>query len=301
MTKTILCVGEVLWDSLPLGLFPGGAPFNVANHLQQLDMDVQFVSRVGEDELGREILRRMRHRGLTTEHMQIDSELPTGFVEVVSEDLDNPEYDIKTPAAWDHIELKPALIRAAKDARAIIFGSLAQRHEVTHKTIMELLISDAIGVFDVNLRPPYDDSDIVKTSLESADVIKLNDQELGRMIEWFELPMNFQDSVKAMAKKFACLSICVTQGRYGAMLYHEGEFFEHPGFKVDHVDAVGAGDAFLAGLITKLFFSDVAPDEALEFANLAGAYVVTQSGATPEFRIEALDALRENAERDRLE
>jgi len=105
MSDELLCVGEILWDALPDGLFLGGAPFNVASHLHALHQEVAFVSRVGDDRLGREALRRMRARGLETELMQIDDSLPTGFVQVELGDTGEPDYEILEPAAWDAITL----------------------------------------------------------------------------------------------------------------------------------------------------------------------------------------------------
>src|SRR5918911_4746997 len=123
----ILCVGEVLWDALPAGLFLGGAPFNVACHLRAAGMPVTLVSRVGADLLGEEALRRVARYGVGTDLVQVDPALPTGFVRVTIDDAGNPEYEIVEPAAWDAIEPTDALLARAAGARAVVFGTLAQR------------------------------------------------------------------------------------------------------------------------------------------------------------------------------
>src|SRR3546814_189885 len=106
MSEEVLCIGEVLWDSLPAGLFLGGAPFNVAGHLHALGLPVGVISRVGRDRLGAEAIERMVHQGIATDLMQLDDKLPTGFVSVTLGESGIPSYDIVAPAAWDSIELR---------------------------------------------------------------------------------------------------------------------------------------------------------------------------------------------------
>ena len=276
----ILCVGEVLWDALPAGLFLGGAPFNVACHLRAAGLGTTMVSRVGSDLLGEEALRRLARYGVGTDLMQVDPSLPTGFVRVTVDDADNPAYEIVEPAAWDAIATSDALLRRARASRAVVFGSLAQRNAVTRGTIERLLETPALKAFDVNLRPPYDDRDIVGRSLARADVVKMNEGEMRRLAAWFDLPAEPRPMAAALAEKFDCGTVCITRGPEGAALWREGRWLEHPGFEVEVRDTVGAGDAFLAVLLSGLLAG--AEDQALlRHANLIGAYVVTQFGAVP--------------------
>src|SRR5919199_1152718 len=131
----VLCVGEVLWDALPAGLFLGGAPFNVACHLRAAGVPVALVSRVGADLLGEEVLRRVARYGVATDLVQVDPALPTGFVRVTIGEHDTPTYDIVEPAAWDAVALTGALLDRAAAARAVVFGTLAQRSAVTRRTV----------------------------------------------------------------------------------------------------------------------------------------------------------------------
>lgn len=276
----VLCVGEVLWDALPEGLFLGGAPFNVACHLRAAGTPVTMVSRIGDDRLGDEVLRRAARYGVGTDLVQVDSVLPTGFVRVKVDDAGNPGYEILGPAAWDAIAPSDPLLRRAARARAIVFGSLAQRSAISRDTIQRLWETEALMVFDVNLRPPFADREIVRQSLERADVVKLSEEELQRIAEWFALRGSPREIVAALAEMFACSVVCVTRGSEGAALWHDGKWSEHPGFKVEVRDTVGAGDAFLAVLLSGLFTGE--PDAALlQHANMIGAYVATQFGAVP--------------------
>ena len=280
----VLCVGEVLWDSLPEGLFLGGAPFNVACHLRATATPVSMVSRVGNDRLGDEVLRRAARYGVGTDLIQVDPLLPTGFVRVHVDESGNGSYEICEPVAWDAIEATEPLLARAARARAIVFGSLAQRNTTTRATIERLwkvAFDQALMVCDVNLRPPYDELEVIRTSLGMADVVKLSDAELIRLTERFGWSdRSEREMMVSLATQFGCSVVCVTRGSRGAALLHDGEFTEHPGFPAEVRDTVGAGDAFLAVLLAGLLAGS-SDAELLQHANLMGAYVVTQFGALP--------------------
>ncbi|NOX90566.1 MAG: carbohydrate kinase [Calditrichaeota bacterium] len=281
MSAKFLCIGEVLWDALPEGLFLGGAPFNVSAHLNMLGRQVMFVSRVGNDRLGKEILRRMKTMGLSTDLIQTDEQFETGFVQVSLNEQGSASYEIIFPVAWDHIAATPALSKAAEQADAVIFGSLAQRSPESRQTINEVLNSPAFKVFDVNLRPPFYDKNTIRQSLLKADMVKLNDEELVTICRLFKLPENDEKStLKMIAEEFNCSAVCLTKGEKGSALILNGEWFEHPGFKVRVADSVGAGDAFLAAFLHG-FFERYSGSRLLKFANAVGAYVASQKGATP--------------------
>jgi fructokinase len=293
-SSEILCVGEVLWDALPEGLFLGGAPFNVACHLRAAGTPVSMVSRVGSDRLGQEALRRAARYGVGVDLVQVDDTLPTGFVSVAVDDAGTPTYEIVAPAAWDAITAGDALLARAADARAIVFGSLAQRHATSRRTIERLLDSKALKVFDVNLRPPFEDRDVVRRSLQQADVVKLSDSEMTRVADWFDLRGTPRAAAAGLAESFGCSVVCITRGRDGAALWHDGTWTEHPGFAVEVKDTVGAGDAFLAVLLVGLLSGG---DDAmlLQNANLIGAYVATQFGALPTDQAAAIPPVSPSA------
>jgi len=293
MPNEILCVGEILWDALPEGLFLGGAPFNVARNLHALGEEVHFVSRVGDDILGEEALRRLRVQGLDADLMQIDDSLPTGFVRVALDaHTGEPNYEIVEPAAWDAITFTDALQQHVDRAVAIVFGSLAQRASTSRQTIQRLCETDLLCVFDVNLRPPYVDRAIVEHSLRVADVVKLNESELGRLRDWFGFAEAPEAAMADLAETFDCSAVCVTWGGDGARLWQDGTCSHHPGYAVDVEDTVGAGDAFLSALLSGLLAGRGGPS-LLNRANRLGAYVAAHSGALPAYEVDGLDEIEQ--------
>ena len=292
MNDEILCVGEILWDALPDGLFLGGAPFNVACHLQALGREAAFVSRVGDDRLGHEALRRMRARNLDAGLMQIDASLPTGFVQVELGGTGEPDYEILEPAAWDAITFTDTVGQHVKHADALVYGSLAQRALTSRQTIEELCRAEVLRVFDINLRPPFIDQAVVERSLTAADVVKFNDDELRYLQDWFDLPGDPEAAVASLAEDFDCTALCVTCGDDGAWLWMEGSTWHHPGYAVDVADTVGAGDAFLSALLTGLL-TGRSGDALLDLANRLGAYVASRPGATPGYEFDELDDIQQ--------
>ena len=281
-TGEVLCVGELLWDALPAGLFLGGAPFNVACHLSAAGVPVTMVSRVGDDRLGEEAVRRAQRYGVGTDLVQVDPTLPTGFVGATIDESGQPTYVIEDAVAWDAIEASDVLLARAGRARAIVFGSLAQRHATTRRTIERLWEGSALQVFDINLRPPFEDRDVIRGSLQRADVVKVNREELHRLASWFELPNGDRESASALSGKFSCPVVCVTRGAAGAGLWRDDTWTEHEGFKVEVRDTVGAGDAFLAVLLAGLL-SGADSETLLKNANRIGADVASRAGALPVY------------------
>jgi fructokinase len=279
-TGEVLCVGELLWDSLPAGLFLGGAPFNVACHLRVAGVPSAIVSRVGRDRLGDEALRRAARYGVAVDLVQVDETRPTGFVVATIDQDGNARYEIVDDVAWDALEATEALVRRAAEARAIVFGTLAQRHDATRQAIEQLWSSRGLMVFDVNLRPPYEDRDVIRRSLERADVVKVDAFELERLAALFGLPLGAREFAGAVCRSYSCSAVVVTRGRDGAAMLRDGEWTEHPGFEVEVRDTVGSGDAFLATLIEGLL-AERDSGAILERANRAGADVASQVGALP--------------------
>jgi fructokinase len=281
-TGEVLCVGELLWDALPAGLFLGGAPFNVACYLSAAGVPTTMVSRVGADRLGEEAVRRAQRYGVGTDLVQVDPTLPTGFVGATIDESGQPTYVIEDAVAWDAIEASDVLLARAGRARAIVFGSLAQRHATTRRTIERLWEGSALQVFDINLRPPFEDRDVIRGSLQRADVVKVNREELHRLASWFELPNGDRESASALSGKFSCPVVCVTRGAAGAGLWRDDTWTEHEGFKVEVRDTVGAGDAFLAVLLAGLL-SGADSETLLKNANRIGADVASRAGALPVY------------------
>ncbi|WP_346863735.1 carbohydrate kinase [uncultured Draconibacterium sp.] len=289
--KEILCVGEVLWDRLPSGAKPGGAPMNVALHLNAIGLDVAIASSIGNDEAGCELKMFLEDSGLSTDYIQTDEALATSEVLVHLDENNNATYEICEPVAWDCIRLTESLMQKAKRSGLMIYGSLASRNPMTRETLLSLLDYDGIKLIDVNFRKPYDSQTVVEKLLEKADIAKLNDDELLVFAQWHN-KMNCDEKslIKWFVSKYNLKMVCVTKGEKGALLYCNGEFYEHYGFKVIAVDTVGAGDAFLAGLIAGLLH-EKKPTDAFAFACATGAFVASKEGATPKYEMNEINSI----------
>lgn len=181
MNFNIVGVGEVLWDLLPTGPLLGGAPANFAYHAHALGARVSFITRVGNDDYGREIVRRFRDMGMPVVTIQIDQTAPTGTTKVALSGDGLAHFTVQENVAWDYIAATPEALAAASAADAICFGSLAQRCERSRNTIRQLLAetpSHALRVLDINFRQQFYSSEVIETSLQLANVLKLNDDEL---------------------------------------------------------------------------------------------------------------------------
>ncbi|MCW0484448.1 carbohydrate kinase family protein [Gaoshiqia sediminis] len=289
--KEILCIGEVLWDRLPSGSKPGGAPMNVALHLNAIGMDVAIASCIGNDKEGKELKTFLEESGLDTKYIQTDEYLPTSEVLVHLDENNNATYEICEPVAWDSIKLTNELMNKAKRAGLMIYGTLASRNPLSRETIMFLLDYSGIKLIDVNFRKPHDEQLVTESLLRKADIVKLNDDELFVFAQWYNKHKYDERSlIKWFVSHYNVQMVCVTKGENGALLYYDNKFYEHPGFKVKAVDTVGAGDAFLAGLVSSLV-NDKTPEESLAFACATGAFVATKSGATPKYDMDEINGI----------
>ena len=252
---SVVVAGEALWDGLPGGLFLGGAPCNVGVHCTQLGRRAAAATRVGRDQLGEEICDRLAARGVDTSLIQFDDKHRTGFVKVTMAGSE-PTYDIVKASAWDFLEPTAELLAAGAAADAVVFGSLAQREAGARETIRKLRAGAKRTVFDVNLRPPFIFPDVVQESAQGVWLLKLNEEEAVKLCEWAKLSAggNAGDMARALGERFGCQGVVVTCGGDGAALWRrEGNtLVTHAGCKVTAVDAVGAGDAFLASLLDGL-------------------------------------------------
>ncbi len=283
--ERILCIGEILWDSLPSGLYLGGAPLNVCYHLNQFNINAIIASRVGDDRLGKEAIRRIERKGISSDLIQQDHKHETGFVSVELSSQGDPQYDIIEPVAWDFIELDNQLQQVVQNCWGIVFGTLAQRDSESRDTIQKLWDSDAKKILDMNLREPFIDRKIIHDSLTAADVVKMNEEELNQLKDWFSLSGRTRKTVEKLTTKFGTSVFCITRGANGAMLFRDGDWFEHMGFPAKVKDAVGAGDAFLAALLYGIK-NNKETYNLLSLANATGAFVAQKDGATPAYSLE---------------
>lgn len=304
MNTDFYCFGEMLWDCLPSGRHAGGAPLNVAAHLAQLGASAFLLSAVGQDPLGDEILKLAGNKGIDTRFVsRARPALATGTVQVILDADANATYEVVQPVAWDEIDLPSEAAEGVAEARAIVFGSLAARSAHNLAQLDRLLvIPGPLKFFDINLRPPFVDPERIVSLARRADVIKLNDGELGQLSSWIKIGAMTTDTPSGeatLAEACATLAaatgvprVCVTRAAAGAALWDHGVLVSVAAPRVTVKDTVGAGDAFMAGLVLGLT-RQIAPRTVLEVACELGAYVASQEGATPPLPAEIIRRITE--------
>jgi len=293
MNTDFYSFGEILWDCLPSGRHAGGAPFNVSAHLAQLGVSVSLISAVGQDPLGDEILDVAKDKGVNVEFVsRVRLGLQTGIVLVTVDENGNATYELVQPAAWDEISVPDQALNAVANARGFAFGSLAGRSPYNLDQLDRLLaVKGPLKFFDVNLRPPFAEPPLIIQLAKRADVLKLNDGEVGQLASWLKTGEGTTDTPQdeeAITEACSILAevtnasrICVTRAEKGAALWERGKtLVTAPAPHVFVKDTVGAGDAFMAGLIVGLT-RGTDTRTVLEHACQLGAFVASHNGATP--------------------
>jgi fructokinase len=292
--RTSVGLGELLWDLLPSGKQLGGAPANFAYITNLLGDHGIPASRIGCDALGDEALQKLTQLGLSTSFVQRDSVHPTGTVNVKIDAAGQPCFEILHPVAWDFIDWTEEWKQLAREADAVCFGSLAQRSarsQSTIKTFLNATRREAIRIFDVNLRQNFYSRQILAESMSLATIVKLNLEELPKIMALFELEHRSEkESARRLLSLHNLKLICVTRGGAGSLLISADECSEHAGVKVKVADTVGAGDAFTAAMVHG-YLRGVPLDQINETANRVGAWVASQSGATPALKAGGLSRI----------
>jgi fructokinase len=292
----VVGVGEVLWDLLLAGPQLGGAPANFAYHAHALGAPVKFITRVGNDDYGREVIRRFNEMGLPDTTVQVDELVSTGTAKVALSGDGLAHFTIQENVAWDHIAVTPEALAAAREADAICFGSLAQRCQPSRNTIQQLVAAtppNALRVFDINLRQQFYSRGVIEESLQLANVLKLNDDELPALAEVLSLPGSTEQKIEhkterqieCLAQTFSLRLVALTRGPKGSLLYQEGRWSDCPSRPVRVVDTVGAGDSFTAALVLGLL-RKMDLDEINTLANEVARYVCSCAGGTPSLPVE---------------
>ncbi|PIE21879.1 MAG: carbohydrate kinase [Planctomycetota bacterium] len=273
--------GEVLFDCFPGGeSVLGGAPFNVAWHLQAFGLAPFFISRVGADALGETVLERMREHGMDISGVQVDAEHPTGSVQV-SLDQGQPSYEILDVQAYDFIDA--AAVELPERAALLYHGSLALRNPDSREAWRSLVVeADRRGVpccVDINLRQPWWNKAWVRSFLLGATWLKLNEDELR------ELAAGDGEDIRQQAEEFrkayGLEMLVLTLGAEGAICFTEGQDLldVSPEAEAYVVDTVGAGDAFASVLLTGLL-RGWPHETSLERAQAFALEICGQRGAT---------------------
>ena len=263
--KSVVVLGEALADVFPSHEVIGGAPFNVARNLAALGAAPLMITRIGSDALGERIAAEYDRFGMNRAGLQVDAERPTGVVKVHMQGTDH-RFEICEDQAWDRIDAEQALKQALDAHPAIVyFGTLAQRSPLSREAVRSVvgaadLASGPLRFLDLNLREGPDNKALSEASLGLAQMVKVNDDELDQLIDWFILPgqpalpwghPTQRDAVRQLMRRFAIERLVVTRGADGWACFEgaDGECLEGASPSVTVKDTVGAGDAFASVLL----------------------------------------------------
>ena len=292
MKNTVVGLGEILWDIFPERKVLGGAPANFAYHASQFGFNGYAVSAIGNDLLGKEILKSLEEKELN--YLIEQTDFPTGTVKVQLDGRGIPTYEITENVAWDNIPFTTRLENLAKNTTTVCFGSLAQRNEVSRATIhkfLDLMPADSLKVFDINLRLKYFSKDIITTSLNKASALKINDEEIVKIAEIFELQGTDEELCQQLLDKYKLKFLILTKGTRGSYVLtpYEKSFLATP--KVTIADTVGAGDSFTAAFVAS-YLNGRSIAQSHQLAVEVSAYVCQQHGAMPRLADAHLELFR---------
>ena len=281
-----MVIGEILFDLFPNYKRLGGAPFNFAYHLKNFGFDVRFVSKIGMDDAGKEILHKLELARFNLDDIQTDEVHPTGSVNVQLDNRGGPRFDIISDVAYDYVEFIPEYHSSLiNTAQMVYFGTLVQRSQAGFENLQAFISHtdpETLNFYDINLRPGCYSNVIIEKSLSKTDILKLNSEELDKLRQMLSLDMNENELVNHLMEKYSIRSVSLTKGKSGSELFTEqGCFNSEPAETITVVDTVGAGDAYAAMLAAGLL-KKWRPEEILERALLFASRVCEIKGAIPE-------------------
>ena len=280
----IISIGEILFDIFPTYRRLGGAPFNFAFHLKKLGLTTRFISRVGDDADGRNIISALKSFGFDPDDIQIDPQHPTGRVVVQLSPKGVPEFDIRPNAAYDHIDVTSRLEGHVNKGGLLYFGSLIQRGDQGFRVIQQILESRPPQLkcfYDINLRPGGYSPKVIRESLNHADVLKLNEDELKVVNTLLGNRNGTEKSIDDLRHRYRIEMVALTRGAKGSTLFTDDGRTDAQTPPVEHlVDTVGAGDAF-AAVLAAGYLNGLPPGRNLEAAALLASRLCGVEGAIP--------------------
>jgi len=286
MNKRIVAFGEVVWDILPNGKVLGGTPSNLVFRCNSFDEQGFLLSRIGDDDLGKEALDKLKELNILDENVQMDTEFPTGTVHISFENNYDPRYIVTPDVAFDHIEFSAEALKLVREADCLFYGLLPQRFGISKNTLRELIKEspDSLHFFDLKLFEHFFNVSVVENLLESSNIVRIKEKEIAFLSK--ELGLNAQNLnvfSTELSQKYKIDMILVTRGQNGVFAFHKkkGAFYD-PGYSIDIVDNIGSGMAFSAGFL-HYYLNGKPIQQALDFGNAAGALNTTKRGATSYF------------------
>lgn len=286
-------LGEVLWDIYDDQKFIGGSPANFAVHAALYGCDSYLLSRVGDDEPGRQLTSELKRFSVNTSCLQTDIFKPTGSVRIRLDESGKPSYTCSESVAFDDMRLDSTWEELAPQLDAVFWGMLVQRSESSRQAVQGFLrlAAKAVKLFDVNLVVwDYKKEPILLDSFEQADIIMLNRHECAVLKHGFKSSERDLIFLRRLLDQFRLKMVALTLGENGCYLITADEQEFDPGYFITQTDASGAGDAFAAGLMIKYLEGASLPETA-DFANRLAAFVAKHRGAVPVWSITDLETL----------
>lgn len=285
MGKKIVAFGEVVWDILPDNKVLGGTPSNLIFRCNLFGEDGNLLSRVGNDELGRQALKRLSQLGISTDNVQIDFEFPTGTVNITFSE-NEPQYHVTLDVAFDHIEFSAEALKLARNADCLFYGLLPQRFGLSKNTLRELIKEspDSIKFFDLKLFEHFFNTEVVERLLQASNIVRIKEKEISTLVKNLNLPGIDLESFGAfLVKKYHLDLVLVTRGSNGVFAFEKNKGATYDaGYQLDMQDNIGSGMAFAAGFI-HYYLKKKSIRESLAFGNAAGALNATKLGGTAVF------------------
>jgi len=281
----ILVIGEILFDIFEKEKRLGGAPFNFAYHLKKFGFQVRYVSRIGNDAFGKEILNILVQHHFNPDDIQIDDKHDTGTVSVQLGSSGDPTFHINTDVAYDYIDyLSEAHSTFVNMADFIYFGTLVQRYKQGFENLQRFMKNrrpDSICFYDINLRPNCYSEKVILTSLEHADILKLNSQELDECKKIFRFSKDNDAFIQFLMDQYRLKIVAITKGDMGSELFTKDGHFHAKTYRVSSiVDTVGAGDAF-SSMLAAGIIKGWQPARMLSMASMFASRICEIRGAIP--------------------
>jgi fructokinase len=275
----VTSVGEILYDVYPDQKRLGGAPFNFIYHVWKIIGQAQFVSSVGNDENGTELIAYLTKQGFDVSKIFIDDNYPTGTVNVSIDENKVPRFKISSECSFDFLTISQEIKNEIeKNTDILYFGTFSQRGSIARKTIDSLLGYNIKYFCDLNLRHNFFTKEMIEKALATVQLLKMNEDELNKLIEI--LSLNENDPVAELIDKYDIDLIAVTRGEKGALLVTKDERNNYVPPQLKVIDTLGAGDAFAAVLCLGYYYK--LPFEKINMlANNFASQICTINGAIP--------------------
>ena len=279
----VTAIGEIFYDVYPNKKRLGGAPFNFIYHIWKILGKANFVSSVGNDENGREMLSYLNSIGFDTNHIYIDKKYPTGTVQVKLKENKIPQFTISPECSYDYIILKDSTkLLVENESDLLYFGTLSTRNETSRNTIMSLFNKPQLKYFcDLNLRHNFYTKALIEKTLLTTAVLKINQDELDKLKQFFDLQQFNNSAIEQLITKFDIDLIGLTLGENGAELYTKNGTNYYKTEIINAVDTLGAGDAFAAILCLGYLYK-LPIVEINKLANEFASKICMVNGALPD-------------------